>query len=376
MDLTFKLKNAFQGLSTEARELYLSSEVPVLSAPPTSLQFYRQWVSPNIPVIIKNAINHWPALKLWNSDYFREKIGDKEVTVAVTPNGYADAVVGDRFVMAEDRSMKMKQFLDILDHKTEEKGIFYIQKQNSNFTEEFSEIICDAELDIPWTSEAFGLSPDAVNFWMGDERAVTSMHKDHYENLYCVVSGTKTFILIPPTDAPFIPHGLYKPAKYEYNLKGDFDIVDVEDSTQEDKEVKALLQDELPEIKDIHGKNQRDDVNNLEKNHCEGDKEVDDDDEVDEDDSADVDDREMENENLTPWISIDPLNPDLETFPEYAKARPITCTVHSGETLFLPSLWFHHVQQSHKCIAVNFWYDMEYDIKYSYFKFLEKLTKL
>lgn len=34
-----------------------------------------------------------------------------------------------------------------------------------------------------------------------------SVHKDHYENLYCVVSGEKHFILLPPTDRPFIPYG-------------------------------------------------------------------------------------------------------------------------------------------------------------------------
>lgn len=33
------------------------------------------------------------------------------------------------------------------------------------------------------------------------------MHKDHYENLYCVISGEKKFILLPPTDRPFIPYG-------------------------------------------------------------------------------------------------------------------------------------------------------------------------
>ena len=33
------------------------------------------------------------------------------------------------------------------------------------------------------------------------------MHKDHYENLYCVVSGHKTFTMLPPTDQPFVPYG-------------------------------------------------------------------------------------------------------------------------------------------------------------------------
>lgn len=29
--------------------------------------------------------------------------------------------------------------------------------------------------------DAFGNEPDAVNIWIGDERAVSTMHKDHYE---------------------------------------------------------------------------------------------------------------------------------------------------------------------------------------------------
>lgn len=34
-----------------------------------------------------------------------------------------------------------------------------------------------------------------------------TVHKDHYENLYCVVSGEKHFLLHPPSDRPFIPYG-------------------------------------------------------------------------------------------------------------------------------------------------------------------------
>lgn len=52
--------------------------------------------------------------------------------------------------------------------------ILYIQKQNSNLTEDFTELIPDIESDVSWASKAFNKKPDAVNFWMGDERAVTS----------------------------------------------------------------------------------------------------------------------------------------------------------------------------------------------------------
>lgn len=312
------LSEALDNLSLEARELYLSSEVPKLEIAPSPLEFLRDWVNPNIPVIIKNALNHWPALKKWNDDYLREKIGHRRVTVAVTPNGYADAVVGSKFVMPEEREMEFSKFLDILEGKVKERGIFYVQKQNSNLTEEFQELCADAASDVSWATEAFGKHPDAVNFWMGDERAITSMHKDHYENLYCVISGKKTFTLLPPSDLPLIPYELYTPARFKTTESGDFEIVD---------EIAEHLTEFSPSPK-------------------------------------------------VPWIAIDPLNPDLKKYPKYAKANPVTCTVQAGEMLYLPSLWFHHVQQSHGCIAINFWYDMQYDIKYNYFKFVETVTEL
>ena len=311
------LSEALENLSLEARELYLSSEVPKLERAPSSLEFFRDWVNPNVPVIIKNAFNDWPALEKWNNDYFRNKIGQKTVTVAVTPNGYADAVVGDKFVMPEEREMKFSEFLDILEGKIQDRGIFYIQKQNSNLTDEFKELCDESASEISWATEAFGKNPDAVNFWMGDERAITSMHKDHYENLYCVISGTKTFTLLPPSDLPLIPYELYTPARFKATENGNFEIVDESGGT--------ATTDFSPFDK-------------------------------------------------VPWIAIDPLNPDLKRYPKYAKANPVTCTVNAGEMLYLPSLWFHHVQQSHGCIAINFWYDMEYDVKYNYFKFVESVT--
>lgn len=50
----------------------------------------------------------------------------------------------------------------------------YIQRQNSNLTEDFGELLLDVEKEVAFASEAFNKSPDAVNFWMGDARAVTS----------------------------------------------------------------------------------------------------------------------------------------------------------------------------------------------------------
>ncbi|WAR18281.1 JMJD7-like protein [Mya arenaria] len=291
-----KIKNdindCLNNLSNEARELYLDRQIPVLANPPSPLEFYRDYVSANKPVLINNAINHWPALTKWNNDYLRKNIGDREVTVAVTPNGYADAITDQKFVLPEQRQLKFSHFLDIIEKPKAENGVLYVQKQNSNLTDEFVSIIGDVDTQISWGSEAFNKRPDAVNFWMGDERAITSMHRDHYENLYCVVRG-KLFDV-----------GTFK------EVDGRFIIEPNEDMDK------------------------------------------------------------------VPWIAIDPLSPDYARYPKYRRAEPIEVTVKAGQLLYLPSLWFHHVRQSHACIAVNYWYDMEFDIKYNYYKCVEALVDI
>ena len=78
------------------------------------------------------------------------------MTVAVTPNGYADAVTDEKFVMPEEREMTLAQFLDIMEQPESDKGVFYVQKQNSNLTDEFHSVIADVDTEIVWGSEAFG----------------------------------------------------------------------------------------------------------------------------------------------------------------------------------------------------------------------------
>ena len=294
-------------------ELYLSQRPPELHVQPESaLTFYRQFVAQNRPVIIRNGIKSWPAFRLWqNHDYLLKKLNsDKLVNVAITPNGYADAITEGKFVMPHEESMKFKDFIDIIENPSQHKGIHYIQRQNSNLSEEMNELIEDIS-ELQWAREAFGKDPDAVNFWMGDSRAVTSTHKDPYENIYCVIKGQKDIILFPPTDVPWLPYKSYKQAVFKTIDGGDhFSIEEIE---------------EAPEI---------------------------------------------------PWIAIDPLNPDLETYPDFQNAHPVRITLKAGDVLYLPSLWFHHLRQSHGCIAVNFWYDMEFDGKFNYFNFVNEIKNL
>uniref|UniRef100_A0A8C2HCB1 Cupin-like domain-containing protein n=1 Tax=Cyprinus carpio TaxID=7962 RepID=A0A8C2HCB1_CYPCA len=114
---------------------------------------------------------------------------------------------------------------------------------------------------------------------------VDLLHKNHYGNLYCVISGQKEFILLLPMDRPFIPYGkehfLYPAVSFL------FEIADEEDTTK------------------------------------------------------------------VPWIPLDLLNPEYD-WRDVVPALPV-------KLLFF-------------VLAVNFWYNMECDIKYNYFQLVESLT--
>jgi jumonji domain-containing protein 7 len=200
---------------------------------PTALQFHR-YVAANRPVIISlppsaTTIHPsesaqrvepsaeekewaWPAFTKWTNDYLTKTLGSKEITVACTPNGWADAVVDDKyFAMPCEKKMTFEQFLDGMPIRTRQRksveqdkeslsnGIHnlglnsdgcvttgaadpyqevrYIQLQNGNLMTEYEELLGDVPAQIPFISEALGKEPDAVNFWYGDERSTTSLHK-------------------------------------------------------------------------------------------------------------------------------------------------------------------------------------------------------
>ncbi|KAL2940055.1 JmjC domain-containing protein 7, partial [Bienertia sinuspersici] len=155
--------NVLETLWEEVRELSLgtSTHVERLHSPPSPLEFLRNYVTPNKPCIISNALEHWPALTLWSSDNYLCKTLESTKSANV---------------------------------------VAYAQQQNDCFRTEYSVLASDCDTHIDWASEALGCLPEAVNLWIGNDLSETSFHKDHYENLYAVVSGEKHFILLPPTD--------------------------------------------------------------------------------------------------------------------------------------------------------------------------------
>ena len=90
-EMTSDAMEDFVALQDAVESLVTSGPVPRV-AQLTSLEFLRNYVSQNRPVVITDLFRDAPALRKWSLDYLRETIGETEITVDFTPDGYGDAV--------------------------------------------------------------------------------------------------------------------------------------------------------------------------------------------------------------------------------------------------------------------------------------------
>ncbi|GAX83102.1 hypothetical protein CEUSTIGMA_g10528.t1 [Chlamydomonas eustigma] len=354
------------------------------------------------------------------------------------------------FMTPEERKSTLSQFFTLLRtsrHKPEDEvaeelptcissgvaerppqQVPYIQHQNSSLTEEFSFLALDLQPGLPaWMEEVFGEPPDAVNLWIGDERSITSFHKDHYENMYAVLCGTKRFTLLPPCDVWRL-HAQQCPAA-QWVLEGGHqqprDTAYLSNRLAAAKEREEGMQCGLYEQEQCV--NQR----SLAGSCCTGHQ-------GDADTSAGgaSEGREAcmpadttgcrnfgehsscsqsgpaglngscsqsgpaglngnsrwrvrlkESSETVSWCPVEPRPRNILAakahYPQFfdpGLPEPLIAEVGPGELLYLPSLWHHFVEQETTTpgkdyvLAVNFWYDMQFDSKWAYYQLVEQLS--
>jgi hypothetical protein len=59
-------------------------------------------------------------------------------------------------------------------------------------------------------------------------------------------------------------------------------------------------------------------------------------------------------DNFERQSQVDIFHPDGDAFPEFAGAQALECTLRQGDTLFIPSNWFHEVETLELSISVSF----------------------
>ncbi|KAI9366071.1 cupin-like domain-containing protein [Zopfochytrium polystomum] len=384
------LRRALAGLSHDASEFGVNRVVELGGhSRPTPLEFLRL-VMEGQPAVFRappqssttdfegrqmdsSNPTTWPAFWRWtNKDYLKRAMNGRNITVAVTPNGLADAVfscsnIGELFCLPHEESMPFDEFLEEVESDARNPGdnevpvssgavesfrdsVYYYQSQNNNMRDgDMTPLFSDVPPDIGFCTEALGHPPDAINFWLGSHRAFTSCHKDHYENLYVVISGTKTFTLIPPTSTWALKERTYSMAKWVRQKSAP-------PAHQWSWSLEPVMDDASGELFQTRWFSEEPDSDAVRK-------------------------------RLMPDQSTKCADDEED---DGLAAHQISVTLRRGDMLYLPALWGHQVAQTPDddcsgvhvddapwlkgAIAVNYWYDMSYGRAFSYHTFARRIA--
>mmetsp|Transcript_14302 Transcript_14302/g.29393 ORF Transcript_14302/g.29393 Transcript_14302/m.29393 type:complete len:374 (+) Transcript_14302:124-1245(+) len=251
------------------------------------------------------------------------------ITVNVTPShgygDYHDPRIGiddsPRFVMPLEERMLLSTFLSRINSPSQTSAeVLYYSLQNDNLRSS-SESISNLPpslgipLTLPYISSS--LPPtctlDAVNLWIGDGRATTSLHKDPYHNVYHVAKGTKIFHLLPEWTGGLMEEKDLITATYVRSKDGKLSISDLTCPSTGRKVFTRWITN-----------------------------------------------------TLHPTLTKPQPNNKLCTpIPELLQQHVSTFTVRENETIYVPPGWYHAVESSGVSVAVNYWFDREYDEKYN-----------
>ncbi|KXS93861.1 hypothetical protein AC578_3413 [Pseudocercospora eumusae] len=282
---------------------------------PTPLDFSR-FVRQNRPFVVRNGASEWRAIHVWHATYLAQTMHRQPVNVACTPKGNADAIVEDEhgglmYVEPYETSEPFEDFLKYVQEDTSllqnsrshipPRTVKYAQTQNDNLRDEYSNLFADVPADISFATLALHQEPDAINFWLGNERSTTSLHKDNYENIYVQVRGQKHFVLLPPVEMPCVNEKPVPFARFQ-------------PTSENSLELTPLLKPDADPI---------------------------------------------------PVPTWDPDEPQLRATEYSVLSQPIRISLNEGDMFYLPAMWYHKVSQSSgtegfSC-SVNYWYDMSFE---------------
>ncbi|KAI0009011.1 phospholipase A2 [Xylariaceae sp. FL0662B] len=284
-----------------------SDVIEELDEEPSPLEFMR-YVARNTPFVIRGGVEDWTATRQWNADYLRRFLAGHSVNVAVTPLGNADAPTADEdgnlvFAKPHEEDQLFEEFLEYVsrqekDASFEGSEVRYAQTQNDNLRHEYVSLFSQVQRSIAFARIALQKEPDAINLWIGNSKSVTALHRDNYENVYVQIAGRKHFVLLPALCQPCVNEQNLAPASY----------------TRESSRSLKL---------------------------------------------------QKEDGDAVPFATWDPDRPTERATKYSHLASAMRVTLNPGDMLYLPAMWYHKVSQSCSddgiCVAVNYWYDMEFN---------------
>lgn len=144
------------------------------------------------PVILEDAITHWPALSSWTLEGLRQRAGQRPVTTYRIRQGH---------LHFEERRGIVPEMMLLNDFLDELEGSRPLEHRVRSVVEhELPELL--TEIDIPEVCPR--LLGVETNLWISGPQTYSRLHFDQPHNLLAQVRGEKRVVIIPATERRFV----------------------------------------------------------------------------------------------------------------------------------------------------------------------------
>jgi hypothetical protein len=165
-------------------------------------EFLREYYSTNRPVIITGMMDDWPAMSLWNLDYFARKLGDRLIEVQMGRTAGANyEIEREKYI----RKIRFGEFVEMV-RMAGETNDFYLTANNSSANRNVLAELWDDIVQVP---EYLTSDPPGGFFWMGPAGTITPFHHDLTNNFMAQVIGRKRIKIAPSWDLPAMRNHLH-----------------------------------------------------------------------------------------------------------------------------------------------------------------------
>jgi len=150
---------------------------------PSVGEFEARYVRRSRPVILRGAIDEWPALRRWSAQELKARFGDREVPVVRARGGTHYDVAGGMHYEA----IRLGEYIERLTGG-QPLDLYVLFRVHEVLPELFDDIVVP-----PYCRDAGWLRS---KFWFAAPGTRGPLHRDLPENLYAQVSGHKRFLLL------------------------------------------------------------------------------------------------------------------------------------------------------------------------------------
>eukprot|EP00804_Cyclotella_cryptica_P021640 CCRYP_020650-RA/>CCRYP_020650-RA protein AED:0.36 eAED:0.36 QI:607/1/1/1/0/0.5/2/146/433 len=339
----------------------------------TPEQFYKDYIQPRRPVVIKGLPDDLSNLSSWNNLPHLDKAAGHQTVMVERRSDTADG-----YGQGNEVSMTFSHFLKLLQNGDE---MHYLTTQdvpsNADGRPDILPPLMKAlSHDFPLRPRLMGkLIPQNMNLWMGNANArigsSSGLHHDYHDNLYVVLAGRKRFRLFSPRDAEYLytrgrllsvhPNGRINYVGEETTAHG-ADLgayAAAVAATRQRKAEERLYEAErgveegragaMEELEEAEEELERAMEALID---AEVDEDDDEEEEAEEDEACDgvngcrLVDKTVKNPNnfsKVPVEMLEDVTKFQQEYPDLQKTTMAYCDINPGEMLYLPASWFHEV---------------------------------